>query len=205
MLLEDISGTEVISFRAPALRINNDTAIALAETGYSIDSSVASQRFDFFMSFGSIKKLKWLSCPRLPYRTSPNSLLKAGTGRIIEIPLSAFFFPYVGTTMRMFPGLTALQRNFFHFETKCLNGKPIVFDIHPNEFIDESDEKRIIQRRSENKLAYLIQDWLRANMKSKNLGPKAIPLYEKEVDFYQSYGYHSVTLKEYCKTNNLIR
>jgi peptidoglycan/xylan/chitin deacetylase (PgdA/CDA1 family) len=47
-LLEDISGLEVISFRAPALRVNDDTPKALISTGYKIDSSVASQRFDFF-------------------------------------------------------------------------------------------------------------------------------------------------------------
>ena len=44
-LLEDISGQEVVSFRAPALRVNNDTVKALIETGYKYDSSVASQRF----------------------------------------------------------------------------------------------------------------------------------------------------------------
>ncbi|MFU8786935.1 MAG: polysaccharide deacetylase family protein, partial [Candidatus Izemoplasmataceae bacterium] len=44
MILEDLCGQEVVSFRAPALRINGNTAIALAETGFRIDSSVASQR-----------------------------------------------------------------------------------------------------------------------------------------------------------------
>ena len=47
-LLEDLSGQEIISFRAPALRVNETTAKALIETGYKIDSSIASQRFDFF-------------------------------------------------------------------------------------------------------------------------------------------------------------
>ncbi len=56
-ILEDISGIEVISFRAPALRVNSDTAIALSECDYKIDSSVVSQRFDMFMSFGGLKKL----------------------------------------------------------------------------------------------------------------------------------------------------
>ena len=102
-LLEDISGAEVISFRAPALRVNDDTPRALIEAGYKIDSSIASQRFDFFMSFGGMKKLKWFFAPRLPYRTSPDSLFKKGAGPIVEVPLSALFFPYVGTTMRVLP------------------------------------------------------------------------------------------------------
>ena len=63
-LLEDISGQGVISFRAPALRVNEDTS--LIEAGYRIDSSIAAQRFDFFMSFGGLKKLKWLTAPRFP-------------------------------------------------------------------------------------------------------------------------------------------
>ena len=57
-ILEDIIGEEIISFRAPALRVNNDTALALKETGFKIDSSVASQRFDMFMSFGGLKKIE---------------------------------------------------------------------------------------------------------------------------------------------------
>ena len=56
-ILEDLSGQEVISFRAPALRINENTPIALAEADYKIDSSIASQRFDMFLSFGALKKL----------------------------------------------------------------------------------------------------------------------------------------------------
>ena len=64
-ILEDLSGQEVISFRAPALRVNEDTHKALEESEYKIDSSVASQRFDMFMSFGGLKKLNWLTAPRL--------------------------------------------------------------------------------------------------------------------------------------------
>ena len=59
-ILEELSGQEVISFRAPALRVNDDTIQALIQCGYKIDSSVASQRFDLFMSFGGIKKLNWI-------------------------------------------------------------------------------------------------------------------------------------------------
>lgn len=57
-ILEDICGNEVISFRSPALRVNEHTGIALAEAGFKIDSSIASQRFDLFLSFGGFKKIK---------------------------------------------------------------------------------------------------------------------------------------------------
>ena len=102
-ILEDISGEEVISFRSPALRVNEYTAIALAEAGYKIDSSIASQRFDMFMSFGGLKKMKWLFAPRLPYQTAENDIFRKGSGPIVEVPLSALGLPYVGTTMRVFP------------------------------------------------------------------------------------------------------
>lgn len=202
--IEDISGQEIISFRAPALRVNKYTAPALIEAGYKIDSSIASQRFDFFLSFGGLNKLKWLYAPRLPYLTDPNSLFKKGKGPLVEVPLSALFFPYVGTTMRIFPWLTSIQRRGIHFETKYFNGKPVVFDIHPNEFIDESDEPRIIEKRSQNKVAYFLQDWLRSQLKVKNLGPKAIPLYEREIEFYKKRGYEFLTVKDYCKKQGFI-
>lgn len=202
-LLEDISGHEVISFRAPALRVNEHTAPALIETGYKIDSSVASQRFDMFFSFGSLKKLNWLTAPRLPYKTSEKNLFKKGNSSLIEIPLSATLFPYVGTTMRIFPGITGIQRNLLHWETK-INKKPIVFDIHPNEFIDESNEPRTIERRSKNPVSYFIQDFLRSQLKVKNLGEKAIPLYESQVKFFKKRSYQFTTLKDYCIDRGLI-
>ncbi len=195
-LLEDISGQEVITFRAPALRVNQNTPRALIETGFKIDSSVASQRFDFFLSFGGLKKLNWLTAPRLPYRTATDSLFKKGDSPIIEVPLSALFFPYVGTTMRVFPWLTAVQRHAIHIESS-LNRKPVVFDIHPNEFIDESDQARIIERRSGNFVTYILKDLIRSKLKSKNLGPTSISLYNKEIEFFIKRGYNFKTLKDY--------
>jgi peptidoglycan/xylan/chitin deacetylase (PgdA/CDA1 family) len=202
-LLEDISGIEVISFRAPALRVNDDTPKALISTGYKIDSSVASQRFDFFLSFGSFRKLKWFTSPRKPYYTDPNSLFRKGSGPLIEIPLSALFFPYVGTTMRLFPNLTKIQRKFIHFETS-ITKKPVVFDIHPNEFIDESNELRTINNRTNNFILYMFQDWLRSKLKTKNLGPKASFIYKDELEFYLKRNYKFLTLKDYCKEVGLL-
>lgn len=201
-LLEDISGQEVVSFRAPALRVNNDTVKALIETGYKYDSSVASQRFDFFMSFGSIKKLNWLLSPRLPYRVSYNNIFSKGQSPLIEIPLSALGFPYLGSTMRIFPRLTKFQRYILHLES-FVNAKPIVFDIHPNEFIDESNELRTIERRNSNYIQYLLQDFLRSKLKVSNLGEKAIPLYEDLIGFYKKNGYNFMTIRDYASNLSL--
>lgn len=202
-ILEDISGEEVISFRSPALRLSKDSARALIESGYRIDSSVASQRFDMFLSFGGIKKLNWLTAPRLPYRVDENNIFKKGSSPLVEVPLSATLFPYVSTTMRVFPLITNIQRQLLHTETSW-NEKPIVFDIHPNEFIDESNEERTIERRSRNPVSYFLQDVIRSKLKVKNLGPAAAPLYEREISYYAQRAYTFLTLKDYCKQKGLL-
>jgi len=197
--LEDLSGQEVITFRAPALRVNQFTPQALIQSGFKIDSSIPSQRFDFFLSFGSFKKLKWLTAPRLSYITSINDLTKKGNNGLIEIPLSATFIPYVSTTMRILPGVTKLQSSLLDIEQR-INGKPIVFDIHPNEFIDESSETRVVNRRASNYLTYLLADLLRSKLKVKNLGKNAIKLYGNLIEYYYKKGYIFVTLKEYSNS-----
>ncbi len=197
-LLEDISGKEVVSFRAPALRIAPLTARALIETGFEIDSSIASQRFDFFLSFGSKQKLSFLSAPRLPYRVKEDNIYKRGQSKLVELPLSALLMPYVGTTMRMMPSLTSVQQKVLHFESG-LNSKPAVFLIHPNELIDESDQSRKITRRSSNPIAYLLNDLIRAKLKVKNLGEPALPIYEKLIAFYAQKGYSFLAMKDYVK------
>lgn len=195
-MLEDISGQEVASFRAPALRFNKHTSVALAEAGYKIDSSVPSQRFDFFLSFGTIKKLKWMLAPRQPYRSHPNNLTRKGNSPIMEIPLSACIFPYIGTTMRIMPGFTKIQRRILHMES-CLTSKPLVFNIHPNEFIDESMQPRTINRRARNFITYFFADMIRSHLKVKNLGPKAVPLFIDFIDFYENHQYRFTTIKDY--------
>ncbi len=199
-ILEELTGEKVISFRAPALRVNNHTALALAETGYLIDSSIASQRFDFFFSFGGTNKLKWLTAPRLPYRTDQNSLFKKGNGQIVEIPLSAYIFPYLGTTMRIFPGLTKLQHYIVHLENK-VTSKPVVFDFHPNELVDESNETRKIANRSGNLISYFIKDYLRSKLKQKNLGENAMRLYTREIKYFIERNYEFVSMKEFLSSN----
>jgi len=195
-ILEDISGQEVISFRSPALRVNSDTAIALAEAGYKIDSSIASQRFDFFMSIGGSNKLKWLTAPRLPYLTKTDDLFKKGDGIIREIPISATILPYVGTTMRIFPYFTMLQRKLLNIET-TINKKPIVFLFHPNEVINEKCEYKNIDYIGGNYFQHLLQDIIRSKLKEKNLGKNALCLFEQQIDFFLKRDYKFMSLKDY--------
>jgi len=195
-ILEEISGEQIFSFRAPALRVNESTPLALAENGFKIDSSIASQRFDMFLSFGGIKKLKWFFAPRNPYRTSEKNLFKKGNGSIIEVPLSAFFYPYIGTTLRISPAITRVMRYVLHIEAG-FGFKPIVFDIHPNELLNEQEERQPITRRAGNIFSYLWSDLIRGKLKRRNLGEKAIPLYKREIDFFEKRKYKFGTIRDF--------
>jgi hypothetical protein len=202
-ILENICQQEVISFRAPALRVNQFTPQALAMTGFKTDSSVAPQRIDMFLSFGSKKKMKWLTAPRTPYFTKPDDLSKAGNGSIYEIPVSSFLLPYAGTIMRVSPGLVKIVRSMLNFETHR-TGRPLLFLIHPNELIDEEIEFSKIDRRAKNYFAYLLGDKLRYQLKLKNLGKKALPLLINQLEYFQNKDYEFITVKDYyLKTSNL--
>lgn len=199
-ILEDISGEEVVSFRAPALRVNEFTPKALIETGFQNDSSVAPQRMDMFMSLGSKNKLAWLKAPRTPYFVSEKNLACRGTSILMEIPVSSFIFPYIGTFMRLSPSLSNATRYFLFQETKNTH-KPINFLIHPNELITEESLHQSVEKRSSNYLAYLLSDVLRHRLKQHNLGEKAANLFEKEIQFWNKRNYRFISLKDYSPPN----
>lgn len=98
--------------------------------------------------------------------------------------------------MRIFPRLTYLQQRLLDLETR-FNDKPVVFGVHPNEFIDESNEERNISRRSSNPVAYILQDLVRGKLKVRNLGPAALPIYERLIQFYVNNSYEFTTVKQY--------
>lgn len=205
-ILEDICGQEVISFRAPAARANYNLARALEEAGFKIDSSVSSQRLDMMFSFGSLKKLNWITAPRLPYFADRDNIFKLGASSILEIPISVFGFPYIGTLMRIAPGLNRLTRSLLYLET-LLNHRPFIFLTHPNEFIDEDREEGVRQRRGKNLLSYLLGDLVRHRLKVRNLGQAALPLLERELSFFSKGGFRFLTCRDYyeelCRSRGL--
>lgn len=203
-ILESISGSEVISFRAPALRVNKFTPEALIQTGFKIDSSIAPQRIDTFMSFGFKNKIYWVFSPREPFFTSKDNLAKRGNSGIFEIPVSSLFFSYSGTIMRLSPILLNSLRFFLHLETSLLK-HPLMFLTHPNEFINEEIDSKPIQRRSKNPFEYLLGDKLRYKLKLRNLGSPSTQLFNNQLKFLSSKDYSFVSLKEYyaiyCKSH----
>ena len=194
-ILEEIAGEEVVSFRAPALRVNFDTPRALIEAGFRFDSSVAPQRMDMFMSLGSKNKLQWFGAPRLPYNTSEANLARKGDSPIIEVPVSSFIVPYIGTFMRISPSLNGLTRRLLYLETRN-TAKPINFLIHPNEVITEEDLHTKTQRRASSYIGYLLSDVLRRKLKQKNLGVDALNLFEREVKYWSEKHYDFKRIKD---------
>lgn len=198
-ILERYSSQKVVSFRAPALRVNEDTPRALVETGFLSDSSIAPQRLDIFMSLGSKHKKKWFKAPRTIYKTEKGNLARRGDGIITEIPVSSFGIPYISTVMRLSRVLTSITRYFLYLETKRENKKVINFLFHPSEAITiENATNGEIQKRSKNWLSHFFSDILRMYLKRKNLGPNSIKLLEKELQFWQKKGYEFKTIKECC-------
>mgnify|MGYP002620779311 CR=1 FL=1 len=193
-ILEDIIGEEVVSFRAPAARVDKAFPEILQEAGFKVDSSVSSQRLDMMFSFGALKKLNWLVAPRHAYFTQDENIFRKGKSEVLEVPISAMGFPYIGTFMRIAPLLNRCTRNVLYWETLC-NGRQFVFLTHPNEFIDEDQETTEIERRAKNYISYLLGDVIRHKLKVKNLGEKALPLYERELAFFQRKDFEFVTCK----------
>jgi peptidoglycan/xylan/chitin deacetylase (PgdA/CDA1 family) len=187
-IIEGIAGS-IESFRAPALRINEDTIKALVETGFTSDSSICPQRFDGPFTFGSKKKLKWLVAPRKPYYINRSSIL--------EIPISALISPYIGTTMRVSPTYTRVLEKFIFLESKHTN-KPVVFLFHPNECLDVTGTV-VTTRRSNNPIKHFFADKLRQKMKLRNLGAKAIDQLDRVITSGKKHGLEFTTVKEYTK------
>ena len=200
-ILEDIIGEEVISFRAPAARVDKGFTEILHEAGFKVDSSVSSQRLDMMFSFGALKKLHWLTAPRKAYFAQADNIFRKGDSDILEAPISAFGFPYIGTFMRIAPALNRFTRHVLYWETLC-NGRQFVFLTHPNEFIDEDQETTEIERRGSNYISYLLGDVIRHKLKVKNLGEKALPIYDRELAFFKNKGFEFVTCKELYNQKN---
>ena len=63
--------------------------------------------------------------------------------------------------------------------------KPIVFLFHPNEILTENTDVAY-ERRENFFLKYFFVDYMRRNLKLRNLGRNAIVLFEKEIKYFKS-------------------
>ncbi|MCK5559601.1 MAG: polysaccharide deacetylase family protein [Thermoplasmata archaeon] len=196
-IVTSTTGVNLEAFRAPALRINNDTVKVLEKAGFKTDSSVCSQRFDAFMSFGTKNKLKWLTAPRKPYYLAYDSYAKEGRSKILEVPVSAFIAPFIGTTMRITPKLTNLIQRYIFRETER-TGKPIVFLYHPNECLDYPDTIETT-KRAKGAIGYAVKDKFRQQLKLRNLGKESLRLLEKILKSAKARGFEFISMAEFRK------
>jgi len=129
--IENIISTDVISFRAPAFKINGDTIRALDASGFKADISVTSQRLSILSS--DVSNNSWLYAPRSPYHPDFKNPCRRGTSKIWEIPQSALIFLFSSNTSM------ALGESFMRALFKVLwaesrlRNNPIVFMAHPED------------------------------------------------------------------------
>lgn len=198
-ILEDIAGEEVISFRAPALRVNSYTPAALELTGFKIDSSIAPQRLDIFMSLGSKNKMQWLKAPRECYRTVDNNLARRGESDVFEVPVTSYVLPYIGTLMRISSFWTSVVRYLVYLETRNTT-KAVNFLFHPSEMVEENEEQTLVSRREKNLVLHFFSGVLRTKLKKRNIGVNALILLEREIKFWEKRNYDFLTVKQYVET-----
>jgi peptidoglycan/xylan/chitin deacetylase (PgdA/CDA1 family) len=201
-IIEEIAG-RIEAFRAPELRINRHTVKALEEADFKTDSSISPQRFDGPMSFGMKEKMKWMFAPRQPYYLSYESPFDEGDSKVLEVPISAILFPYIGTTMRASPMITRAIQKYLFYEAKKTN-KPIVFLFHPNECLDMTT-KFETTRQSNNPISYVFGDVIRQRLKMRNLGKYSIRLLDEIINEAKQEGFEFLTVKEYRKNYSSIR
>jgi hypothetical protein len=139
-ILSRITGKDVCSFRAPRVKVSSHMYQILEKLGYLTDSSVCSQRMDLISS--NMFNKDWLFAPRLPYNPSPSNPFKKGNSRVLIVPVSALFVPFISSVLYVF-GLTCMKMLFSIFYLESLvTGKPIVYLYHPYEFIPEIKGKK---------------------------------------------------------------
>lgn len=160
ILIGDTVGIKPIGFASPAYDIDEITLQLLEERGYLYDSSVYPSYFSFWAksyrhlktlcfnrSFhSSVKsnswgKLSYMFAPRRPYHPSNNTLLRRGTLRILEIPMSSI--PFFG--MPFYNYFCLFSGNwYFQIGLRMLTaaGREINYLIHPTEFLNPDAVKK---------------------------------------------------------------
>jgi len=130
--LNTLTGTDILAFRSPRLKISASTVQLLAEYGYRADSSVCSQRMDLISS--NLLNPGWLLAPRRPYHPNHDNAFKRGELPIWEIPISATVIPFISACLSVL-GLSFMKVLFRQLYTESRRtGKPIVYLAHPIEF-----------------------------------------------------------------------
>jgi peptidoglycan-N-acetylglucosamine deacetylase len=187
-IIECISQKQIVSFRAPALRVNKDTIIALEENNFKFDSSVASQRFDGPFTSGARAKLKWIIAPRRPYKLSYHSPFRKGRSTITEVPISSIIWPFISTHLRISPLITFFVMKLLILESSFTN-KPLVFLIHPQEILPFKKGKNL-------KETNIFAGMIRHKLKLNKLGDPCYILFRKILIICKRHNINFKTIRE---------
>jgi peptidoglycan/xylan/chitin deacetylase (PgdA/CDA1 family) len=198
-IIEKEANVKVVTFRGPEARINEDTIRALEILKFKYDSSICPQRFDGPLSRGLRKKIFWMIAPRRPYYISKKSITQEGDSKILEIPISALIFPFIGNTMRVSPNINRILKKIIFFEAKKRN-TPVVFVFHPTECV-EIDRKLLNQKEKIH--GSIFSGIVRKNIKLKNLGNYSIKLLENIIKQAKKEDFQFLSIKKYVKMNPL--
>jgi hypothetical protein len=186
------------AFRAPELRINRHTVRALERAGFRIDSSVAPQRFDGPLSWGTRTKLRWLTAPRRVYRMSHGDPFADGSSDVIEVPVSALLLPYMGTSLRVSPALAGVVGRMLSRQARDAR-RPVVFILHPYEFLEETEPPF----RGGPGAVDALRGRYREDLKRRNLGKAAVKLVESMLAGARRRGFEFVGMSEYLRRTGL--
>lgn len=171
-------GTAPKCFRAPKLKICEQTLGILEELGYRVDSSVPARRFD--MGRGEVNSTKYLTASLRPYHLNSRYLGKAGESQILEVAPSAAVLPINMAALRIV-GLPAVK-----WATRLvrLQSDLLVFYCHPSEFT-EIDRRVQIDGESGN--------FTRA------MGPENFGVLTSYVEFVKGMGYESRDFSDFLQ------
>ena len=183
-IIEKIVGP-ITSFRAPALRTNKFTFEILMKCGFTHDSSRCPRRFDAFLTPGATKeKLKFISSPKEAYHIHSDL---DSTKKLIEVPISSFFLPYMSNISRISPSLMSILRKRLFNESK-VGGGFLNFLTHPNEFVDLDGQVKTTFR-SDYIIGYILTDFLRHRLKVQRMGRMGLSLLEDEIVMAKKNGF----------------
>lgn len=147
-----------------------------------------------------ISSYKWLVAPRFPYYASYDSVVNKGDSKILELPISALVFSYIGTTMRVSPVILRYLEKIL-FAESIMTHKPLVFLFHPNECLDAKSNVSPA-RRGGNMVEYIFGDVIRRELKIQNLGMRAVKLIDEVIKRAKVKGFEFESVQEYREQNH---
>ncbi|MBN1134500.1 MAG: polysaccharide deacetylase family protein [Methanosarcinaceae archaeon] len=146
-ILEDLTGKEVIGFRAPGWNISDDVLPVLRKLGYKYDSSVFPTSISILLKVlhyyamrkrdaltrSTLGKLYYLVSPSTPYHTEERKLGEKGNSDFVEFPVQVTGFcrlPFFASFHLSYP--SCIEMGY-----KTIKNRSIInYQMHLSDFVD---------------------------------------------------------------------